>query len=140
MEKASKANNYYFNKDLQHLARENRRNMTKSAACLWKYVLGDKQMMGYQFRRERPILNYIVDFVCFELMLVVEVDGYTHEFEETAAYDRKRDERLQEIGFTVLRFSGWLVLNDINVVSNTLVEWINNNGFEPVPKRKRRQK
>jgi len=52
--------------------------MTKAAACMWKYLLSKRQMRGCQFRRERPILNYIADFVCLELLLVIEVDGITH--------------------------------------------------------------
>jgi very-short-patch-repair endonuclease len=79
MEIASKANNYHYNKRLQALAKGNRKAMTKSAACMWKYLLGNKQMKGYQFRRERPILDDIVDFVCLELLLIVEVDGITHQ-------------------------------------------------------------
>ena len=53
--------------------------MTKSEACLRKYVLGRRQMMGYQFRRQRPVLEYIVDFMCMDLLLIVEVDGITHD-------------------------------------------------------------
>jgi len=60
MEKASPSNNYHYNKNLNTIAKINKRSMTKSAACMWKYVLGQKQMLGYQFRRERPILNYIL--------------------------------------------------------------------------------
>jgi len=59
---ASKSNNYHYNKSLRHLASVNRKNMTKSAACMWKYVLSRKQMRGYPFRRERPILNFIAHF------------------------------------------------------------------------------
>lgn len=91
MDKAIKTNNFYYNRSLNGLVKINRKNMTKSAASLWKYVLGQKQMMGYQFRRERPILNYIVDFVCLELLLIIEVDGWTHDSEEAAIKDQKRD-------------------------------------------------
>lgn len=82
MEKASKKNNFHYNKALQTFARKNRQQMTKSAACLWKYVLNNRMMLGYPFRRERPILKFIADFVCWELLLVIEVDGLTHQDEE----------------------------------------------------------
>ena len=77
---ASKRNNYHYNKELQPLASKLRKDMTKAKACLWKYVLRAGTMMGYKFRRQRPVLNYIADFMCMELMLVIEVDGYSHEF------------------------------------------------------------
>jgi very-short-patch-repair endonuclease len=105
MEKASKSNNYHYNHKLKNLALANKRNMTKSAACMWKYVLGNKQMLGYQFRRERPILNFIADFVCLEILLIVEVDGFTHDDSKANKKDRERDKKLTDVGFTVLRFS-----------------------------------
>jgi len=105
---------------------------------MWKYVLGQKQMLGYQFRRERPILNYIADFVCLELLLIVEVDGITHESEESINKDKKRDAALRDIGFTVLRFSSWEVLKNIDEVSIILVAWIGENALvKPQGHRKR---
>ena len=139
MEKAKKSNNYHYNRSLQTWAKANKKTMTKSAACMWKYVLSNKQMLGYQFRRERPILNYIVDFVCLELLLVIEVDGITHQTEEAEIKDFRRDEKLRAVGFTVLRFSSWEVLNQISNVSNIIVEFIKSNATElPVgsPRRK----
>ena len=125
MEKATRANNYHYNKSLIQLAKKNKKELTKSAVCIWKYVLSRKQMLGYQFRRERPILNYIADFVCLELMLIIEVDGITHQSEEALKKDQLRDENLNEVGFTVLRFSSWEVLNRINDVSTIIIEWVN---------------
>ena len=69
--------NHGYNKNLQPYANRLRKEMTKAEACLWKYVLKAKQLRGYQFRRQRPVLNYITDFVCPELMLIIEVDGLT---------------------------------------------------------------
>jgi very-short-patch-repair endonuclease len=125
--KASKHNNFCYNKKLQSIAKANKKKMTKSAASIWKYVLSKNQMMGYQFRRERPILNYIVDFVCLELMLIIEVDGITHENEKAHKRDVLRDQNLMNIGFTVLRFSSWEVLNRIADVSIIIGDWININ-------------
>jgi len=122
--KASPENNYYYNKSLQGLAKNNKKNLTKSAACMWKYILSGKQMMGFKFRRERPILNYIVDFVCLELLLIIEVDGFSHDNPEQNIMDQTRDEELLKIGFTTLRFSSWEVLNRVADVSITISDWI----------------
>jgi very-short-patch-repair endonuclease len=132
MEIASKENNYHYNKQLQLLAKVNKKTMTKSAACMWKFVLGNKQMKGYQFRRERPILDFIVDFVCLELLLIVEVDGITHQNDEAIEKDTLRDQRLAEIGFNVLRFSSWEVLNQIDQVSILIGDWISKHAPESI--------
>ena len=73
--------NYSYNKKLQPFAQQLRKGLTKSEACLCKYALKAKQLKGYQFRRQRPILQYIADFFCKELMLIVELDGITHDNE-----------------------------------------------------------
>jgi len=127
IEKASVENNYHYNTDLKEYARINRKSMPKSEAALWKYVLSNKIMKGYTFRRQRPVLNYIVDFICLDLMLVIEVDGISHDTESQQKYDKKRDAELREIGFTVLRFSDWEVLNKITDVSQMIVIWIEEN-------------
>jgi very-short-patch-repair endonuclease len=90
--------------------------MTKAEACLWKYALRAGKMSGYSFRRQRPVLNYIADFMCKELMLVIEVDGLTHHWEEVVEKDRKKQRDLEEAGFKVLRFQDEAVLNDMNNV------------------------
>ena len=139
MELANPSNNYHYNKSLNALAKSNKQAMTKSAACMWKYVLGQKQMLGYQFRRERPILNYIADFVCLELLLIIEVDGVSHDDEKSIAKDKIRDQELSKIGFTVLRFSSWEVLNRISSVNNLICEWIELNAIaKPEGHRKRK--
>jgi very-short-patch-repair endonuclease len=79
--------NHYYNKNLQPNANRLRKEMTKAEACLWKYVLRAGKMKGFQFRRQRPVLNYIADFMCKELMLVIEVDGITHQWEEVIKND-----------------------------------------------------
>ena len=56
--------NNYYNKNLQPHANRLRKEMTKAEACLWKYVLRAGEMKGFQFRRQRPVLNYIADFMC----------------------------------------------------------------------------
>lgn len=90
-------------------------------------------MMGYSFRRQRPIGNFIADFVCLPLNLIVEVDGFSHE--EDGVIDDNRDNELKELGFTTLRFSSWEVLNQIDEVANTIGEWIKENAIVPLRSR-----
>ena len=94
--------------------------MTKAEACLWKYALRASKLSNWQFRRQRPVLNYIADFMCKDLLLVIEVDGYTHNFEETLAKDAKKEKALEEVGFKVLRFQDEEVLKDIDNVIHEL--------------------
>jgi len=138
MEKASKNNNYHYNKKLKEYADANKKTMTKAAACMWKYLLSKRQMRGYQFRRERPILNYIADFVCLELLLVIEVDGITHLNEDVEKRDAEKDKAFVEIGFTVLRFTNWEVLNRVEIVGEVIANWIEENAVVPPRQRGRK--
>jgi very-short-patch-repair endonuclease len=108
--------NLFYNKNLQINANALRKSMTKAEACLWKYVLKARNMDGCQFRRQRPVLNYIADFMCKELMLIIEVDGITHHFNDTLLNDQKRQKELEQYGFTVLRFKDKEVLKNIEGV------------------------
>ena len=112
--------NLGYNKKLKSFANGLRHNMTKAEACLWKYALGNRQMMGLQFRRQRPILSYIVDFVCLELKLVVEVDGYSHQLEEVHLRDIKKEDDLRNAGFRILRFTDNEVLNHMQMVKEEI--------------------
>lgn len=94
--------------------------MTKAEACLWKYVLSKKQMVGFPFRRQRPIDKYIADFVCLPLKLIIEVDGITHTYPEVMANDKVRQVKLESLGFKVIRFTDDEVLTGINSVFNVI--------------------
>ena len=72
----------------------------------------------------RPVLNYIADFMCKELMLVIEVDGITHQFEEVIRNDERRQKALETAGFTVIRFHDNEALNNIQAVHSFLEDWI----------------
>lgn len=120
----SQHDNLYYNKKLQLYASRLRKEMTKAEACLWKYVLRAKQFKGFQFRRQRPVMNYIADFLCKELMLIIEVDGITHHSEEAVEKDDKRQKVLESAGFTVLRFRDEEILNNIQTVYNYLEDWV----------------
>ena len=73
-------------------------------------------MHGFDFHRQRPVDNYIVDFICSELYLVIELDGYTHLLEETSNHDLKREKRLKELGLIVIRLWDEEVYNDVDNV------------------------
>jgi very-short-patch-repair endonuclease len=103
---------------LTPLAKELRKNQTDAEKLLWRH-LRSKQLSGLRFRRQHPIGNYIVDFVCLEKMLIIEVDGIHHAGEEN---DRKRDAWLQKEGFTVLRFWNNNVLMNLNGVMEVIFQ------------------
>ncbi len=121
---ADNTNNHAYNKNLQPFASKLRKEMTKAEASLWKYVLKARQMKGHQFRRQRPVLNYIADFMCMELHLVIEVDGYTHGFEETLVKDDKKEHDLAAVGIRVLRFTDDDVLKNIQGVAKRIEDVI----------------
>ena len=92
-----------YNPALKELARKLRNNATKAERVLWHYLSG-KQCFGYDFHRQKPIGNYIVDFFCQELMLAIEVDGVSHNQESVQIKDRQKEEFLKSNGIDVLRF------------------------------------
>lgn len=103
----------YYNPKLKKRAQELRRNATYSERLLWKY-LKQRQMHGYQFTRQKPIDNYIVDFFCSKLNLVIEIDGITHD--EKQDYDEERDKDLKQLDLHVLHFNAKYVLNQTDDV------------------------
>ena len=110
-----------YNPKLKELARELRNHSTKAEIILWT-KLRRKQMYGYDFHRQKPIDKYIIDFFCHELMLAIEVDGYSHEFLEVYNKDVIKEKRLNQLGITVLRFSDKQVLKDTENVLRA-IEW-----------------
>ena len=94
-------------------ARKLRRNPTDAERKLWAH-LRLRQVHGHKFRRQRPIGPYIVDFVCLEEHLVIEVDGSQHS--ERALADALRDACLKSLGFRVLRFWDNQALNETDAV------------------------
>ena len=96
-----------------------RKRPTNAEQLLWKQ-LRLKQLEGLKFRRQQPIDNYIVDFVCFERRIVVEVDGGQHAIQKED--DILRDTYLTQQGFQVLRFWNNEVLQNINGVLEVIKE------------------
>lgn len=138
---ANKQNHYAYNSRLQPFANRMRNNGTKAEACLWKFALRAGMRKGYGFRRQRPVLNFIADFMCKELKLVIEVDGISHTWEETIKKDKIKDEMLKEAGFVVIRFTNEQVLTNIDWVKEEIdlkIEEIERNSDELPQKRKGR--
>ena len=104
-----------YNKNLKQLSRDLRNNMTDAEKRLWS-KLRAKQILGLQFYRQKPLLNFIVDFYCPAANLVIECDGGQHFTDEGLEADRVRDEVLVELGLVVLRFSNRQVLTEIDDV------------------------
>lgn len=90
-------------------------------------------MKGYTFNRQRPIMNYVADFACKKLKLVIEVDGYSHLFEETLEKDKKKQNALEEAGFTVMRFTDDEVLKHITQVKQNIWDKIEELETTPPP-------
>ncbi len=88
--------------------------MTDAERLLWARIRG-KQLGGW-FNRQKPIGGYIVDFYCRSAKLVIEVDGSQHFTEEGIANDRARDEYLESLGLTVLRFTNTDVIENMEGV------------------------
>jgi very-short-patch-repair endonuclease len=124
MEKANKRNYHLHNSRLVKYARKNRKNATKSEWYMWEFILRRKQLKGYKFKRQRPVLNYIADFMCQDLLLIIEVDGITHEDPQQQIRDQIRQKNLEAAGFTVLRFSDREVLYHMESVKQVLLDWI----------------
>jgi very-short-patch-repair endonuclease len=99
------------------IARNLRKRSTNAEKLLWKH-LRSKQLEGLKFRRQQPSGNYVVDFVCFEKQIIIEVDGGQHSIEK--GKDSKRDKWLGDQGFKVLRFWNNEVLGNINGVLEAL--------------------
>ena len=89
--------------------------MTYGEVLLWNELKEDK-LWGFDFDRQRCIDNYIVDFYCKELYLAIEIDGMSHNSEETFIKDNIRQKKLESFGITFIRFSEAEIKNDISNV------------------------
>ncbi|MDW3195319.1 MAG: DUF559 domain-containing protein [Cytophagales bacterium] len=120
----SRFSNNHYNKSLKEFARKLRKDGTKSEAMVSRDVLSRKQMMGYRFLRQRPIDRYIADFFSKELKLIIELDGYIHQFEEMARKDQIMEERLGSLGYHILLSEDEEVFKDLKNVVRTIENWI----------------
>jgi very-short-patch-repair endonuclease len=105
-----------YNPDLKKLARQLRNNSTKSEIILWNKI--KKKSMGYEFHRQVPVSEYIVDFYCHELMLAIEIDGVSHDY--NYEHDDSRQKELERYGIRVIRFLDEDVKKGLNEVLRIL--------------------
>ena len=114
-------NIFQYNPKLKERSRYLRNNSTLSEVLLWRHLKG-KQVHGFDFDRQKPIDNYIVDFFCNELMLAIEIDGDSHN--SKVEYDKCRQTRLESFGLCFLRFSDLHVKRNMEGVIGTIESWI----------------
>ena len=104
-----------YNKNLKLPSRDLRSNMTDAEQLLWSR-LRRKQILGLQFYRQKSLLNYIVDFYCPAVNLVIECDSGQHYTEDGLEAHRNRELTLNELGLLTLRFSNHQILTEIDAV------------------------
>ena len=102
------------------IARKLRKTMTPQEVKLW-VKLRELRALGHHFRRQSPMLNYIVDFECRRSRVVVEVDGTQHGFDKHRERDLNRDETLRRAGYRVLRFANPEIDRELDVVMDMIV-------------------
>ena len=117
----------YFEKQLNNTPRLTtyrknlRKKLTPAEATLWRF-LKSNQMEGIRFRRQFSIRNYIFDFYCPKYKIVIELDGDGHFTQEGMASDLERDNDLNSIGISVLRFENELVFKRTETVLGIILD------------------
>lgn len=111
----------HYDPKLKQCSRDLRNNSTLSEVLLWNQIKGRK-IKGYQFMRQKPMINYIVDFYCSKLKLVIEIDGDSHIGKEDK--DQYRQEKIEALGIQFLRFSDLDVKKNMNGVLLELLTMI----------------
>jgi len=106
---------------LRQRAKKLRKQSTDTERHLWYYLRANQ--LGYKFKRQAPIGKYIVDFVCFEKRIIVELDGGQHLINQQ--YDMERTAWLEERGFNVLRFWNNQILQQTDAVLEVLLQALN---------------
>ena len=104
-----------YSKNLKELSQKLRSNQTDAEGKLWQRINRD-QLLGFRFNRQKPLLNYIVDFYCAKAKLIIELDGSHHYEPEYQEKDRQRDDELSSLGFRVMRLSNDEIYYEIEAV------------------------
>jgi len=105
---------------LKELARQNRSNQTEAESILWSLIRGNR--LGHPFKRQHVIGNFIADFVCLDLRLIVEIDGGYHRQEKQQINDDERTAQLNGMGFKVIRFTNEVVVGNTEDVLRQIKE------------------
>jgi very-short-patch-repair endonuclease len=112
---------YNASLEIHKRAKELRKNMTESEQVLWKQIR-NRRRWNLKFRRQHPIGNFIADFYCHEIKLVIEVDGEIHDLPENKEYDIGRNAEMEDMGIAVIRFTNDEVLNTMGSVLKRINE------------------
>ncbi|MBN2093856.1 MAG: endonuclease domain-containing protein [Candidatus Zambryskibacteria bacterium] len=102
--------------------KELRKNQTKTEEKLWWY-LKDKRL-GIKFRRQHSIGGYILDFICKEKKLIIEIDGRVHLKKDNKEYDKVRDKYFEELNYKVLRFTNDEVENGVKEIIDVIKRYL----------------
>ena len=113
-----------YNGNLKAFSRANRKNPTLAELKMWKEILGNDQLNGLRFHRQKPLDNFIADFYCPKLKLIIEIDGDSHYEEGAQEYDEHRTEKLEYYGLKVIRYTNADVLENIDGTYEDLTEKI----------------
>lgn len=108
---------------LKEFSKENKRNATDAEYVLWQYLRGST--LGVKFRRQHVISDYIADIACIPKKLIIEIDGGYHNEPMQQQEDLIRSERLNKMGYYVVRFTNEEVLNQTDYVIDKIKEIIN---------------
>ncbi len=111
-----------YNLKLKQRARELRNNPTAAEKKMWYEILKSEKLSQFNFHRQKPILNFIVDFYCSQLLLAIELDGKTH-FEQKI-YDEERTKKLNKYNVIVVRYFNDEVLKSVEWVYEDLLKKI----------------
>ena len=114
-----------YDKELTEKARFLRNNSTLTEVLLWNELKRGKRR-GFDFHRQKPILHWIVDFFCYDLMLAIEIDGDYHLKNQVKKNDQDRQERIEALGITFLRFSDETIKYDIQSAIEGIDEYVDN--------------
>ena len=108
---------FYFGAkpNILKIAGDLRKKMTPAEKVLW-HKLRNRKVKGFRFRRQHPIHEFVVDFFCYEALLVIEVDGKVHKIPYQKERDIERTRILKSFGLTELRFSNEEVMSEIERV------------------------
>ncbi|WP_181306374.1 endonuclease domain-containing protein [Rufibacter sp. XAAS-G3-1] len=109
-----------YRQDLKQRAKDLRNNCTLAEILLWNELKG--KSLGVEFHRQVPLLDYIVDFFCHEMLLAIEVDGDSHDHK--VEYDAHRQKALEAYGVKFLRFSDKEVKQQMPYVVGEIYHWI----------------
>ena len=115
---------------MRQLARSLRKNQTDAERKLWR-CLRARELCGFKFRRQYPIAPYIVDFICVEKQLIVEIDGGQHA--TMTELDNRRTEFLNARGYRVLRFWNNEVLRQLDAVLARILDSLMHPHPSPLP-------